>query len=91
MTAIPKRIVAGQPLSPTERAILSAVARGMTDAEIGRELHMSESTVKYHHAVMRRKLGNVRNRAQLVTVGFLSGNLRMTGDLLNRKPFARAA
>ncbi len=57
------------PAAPTltdrERSILSAVASGMTSAEISRELWISEHTVKFHLTNIYRKLG-VANRAGAV-------------------------
>lgn len=40
------------------------MARGRTNAEIGEELHISLSTVKFHVAGLMTKLG-ARNRVEL--------------------------
>jgi two-component system, NarL family, response regulator NreC len=52
-------------LSEREREVVSAVALGHTNAEIGRRLHISEKTVEAHRAHILRKLG-LRTRADLV-------------------------
>ena len=44
--------------------MLLTVARGRTNAEIGEELHISASTVKFHVATLMTKLG-ARNRGEL--------------------------
>ena len=44
-------------LSERELAIVRAVARGLTNKEIGRELFVSEQTVKFHLRNVYRKLG----------------------------------
>jgi len=55
----------GAELTGRERAILAAAARGMTTAQIARELICSEHTVKFHLGNIYRKLG-VSNRAAVV-------------------------
>ena len=50
-------------LSERERAILESVARGLSNREIGRELWISEQTVKFHLRNLYRKLG-VSNRTE---------------------------
>lgn len=52
-------------LTERERAILTAVASGMTTAAISRELWISQHTVKFHLTNIYRKLG-VTNRAGAV-------------------------
>ena len=56
---------AGPTLSPRERDVLTAIAGGATNREIGAELHLSPHTVKEHTSSIYRKLG-VRNRAEAV-------------------------
>lgn len=51
-------------LTPREEEVLLAVARGRSNAEIGRELHISLSTVKSHIASLMAKLG-ARNRVEI--------------------------
>ena len=52
-------------LTEKEREIFDAVARGLSNAEIGRQLHLSESTVKTHVGALLRKL-QLRDRVQIV-------------------------
>ncbi|HLH64991.1 MAG TPA: response regulator transcription factor [Solirubrobacteraceae bacterium] len=52
-------------LSERERAVLSLIASGATNPEIGAALHLSRHTVKEHSSALYRKLG-VRNRAEAV-------------------------
>jgi len=52
------------PLTDREEDVLAAVARGLGNDEIGRELHISLSTVKTHIASLMTKLA-VRNRVEL--------------------------
>lgn len=51
-------------LTEREEAVLLTVARGRTNAEIGEELHISTSTVKFHLAGLMTKL-HARNRVEL--------------------------
>jgi DNA-binding NarL/FixJ family response regulator len=53
-----------EPLTEREEEVLRTVARGRTNAEIGEELHISMSTVKFHLASLMTKLGT-RNRVEL--------------------------
>jgi DNA-binding NarL/FixJ family response regulator len=55
----------GPALTERERAILEAVASGLTTAAISREMWVSEHTVKFHLTNIYRKLG-VPNRAGAV-------------------------
>ncbi|MEI5582554.1 MULTISPECIES: response regulator transcription factor [unclassified Agromyces] len=52
------------PLTEREEDVLAAVARGLGNVEIGRELHISLSTVKTHLASVMAKIG-ARNRVEL--------------------------
>jgi DNA-binding NarL/FixJ family response regulator len=52
------------PLTDREEDVLATVARGLGNAEIGRELHISLSTVKTHIASVMAKVG-ARNRVEM--------------------------
>jgi DNA-binding NarL/FixJ family response regulator len=52
-------------LSERERDVLTLMADGKTNPEIGEELHLSRHTVKEHSSALYRKLG-VRNRTEAV-------------------------
>jgi len=52
------------PLTDREEDVLAAVARGLGNTEIGRELHISLSTVKTHIASIMAKI-DARNRVEL--------------------------
>lgn len=58
------RIHPSSPLTDREEQVLAAVARGRGNTEIGRELHISLSTVKTHIASIMTKIG-ARNRVEL--------------------------
>jgi two-component system, NarL family, response regulator LiaR len=55
--------VAGDPLTPREREVLSLVGRGMANKVIARELGLAEKTVKAHVSSILGKLG-VADRTQ---------------------------
>jgi ATP/maltotriose-dependent transcriptional regulator MalT len=61
-------------LTKRERQVLSGMSRGRSNAEIGRELFVSEDTVKTHARRLYRKLG-ARDRAHAVAQGFHLGLL----------------
>lgn len=63
------------PLTDREEAVLLAVASGKTNAEIGQELHISMSTVKFHVAGLMTKLA-VRNRVELAMWAYETGRVR---------------
>ena len=60
--------------SPRELEVLAAVARGLSNAEIGRELFIGEATVKTHLQRLFGKLG-VDDRTHAVTVAIERGLL----------------
>lgn len=53
-----------EPLTAREEQVLLTVARGLTNAEIAIDLHISLSTVKTHLASLMNKLG-ARNRVEI--------------------------
>jgi DNA-binding NarL/FixJ family response regulator len=62
-------------LSAREIEVLSQVAKGKTNADIGRQLHISEATVKTHLLRTFHKLG-VSDRTAAVTTAMSLGLLR---------------
>ena len=59
-------------LSERERVVLEAVARGLSNREISRELWISEQTVKFHLRNLYRKLG-VSSRTEAARYAYRSG------------------
>jgi DNA-binding NarL/FixJ family response regulator len=62
-------------LSPRELEVLKLIARGLTNAEVAKELFLSEHTVKTHVARVLQKL-DLRDRTQAVIVAYESGLVR---------------
>lgn len=59
-------------LTERELEVANAVARGLSNAEIGAQLYLSEATVKTHVTRVLAKLG-VRDRVQIVVAAYECG------------------
>ncbi|PWU45565.1 helix-turn-helix transcriptional regulator [Micromonospora globispora] len=70
--AAPRNGRASIGLTERELQVLLGMAEGKSNAEIGRELFVSEDTVKTHARRLFRKLG-ARDRAHAVAAGFRAG------------------
>jgi DNA-binding NarL/FixJ family response regulator len=72
MRAAPAVVNPLNPLTPREIEVLRAVSRGLSNAEIGRELFIGEATVKTHLLRAFAKLG-VDDRTRAVTAAMERG------------------
>jgi len=70
----------GAGLTPREAEMLRGVARGLSNAEIARELVVGVETVKTHVGAVLAKLG-VRDRVQAVVAAYESGFLDPRGPV----------
>ncbi|WP_424321713.1 LuxR C-terminal-related transcriptional regulator [Klenkia marina] len=59
-------------LSVREMQVLTGMSQGKSNAQIGRELYLSEDTIKTHARRLFRKLG-AKDRAEAVATGFRRG------------------
>lgn len=59
-------------LSERETQVLDGMSRGLSNGEIGKELYLSEDTIKTHARRLFRKL-HAADRAQAVAVGLRAG------------------
>ena len=64
-------------LTEREREILTQLARGLSNAELGATLYLSEPTIKTHLSSIFRKLG-VRDRVQAVIAAYEAGLVEPT-------------
>lgn len=62
-------------LTDREREVVVAVAEGLSNAEVGARLHISEATVKVHLSAAQTKLG-ARNRVGVAVLAERAGLLR---------------
>ncbi|HEX8102227.1 MAG TPA: response regulator transcription factor [Solirubrobacteraceae bacterium] len=74
----PDRAVLGAlaELTERERDVLGLIARGLSNQAIGRELFLSEATIKTHVTRVLAKLG-LRSRTQAVVLAYESGLVRV--------------
>ena len=75
---------AAQVLTERELEVARAVARGLSNAQIARELYLGETTVKSHVANILAKL-DLRDRVQIVVFAYEHGLVR-PGDTLAAGP-----
>ena len=70
------RTPAAPTLTDREAQVLQCVAKGMSNAQVGRELHIGEATVKTHLLRAFEKLG-VTDRTAAVTAAYKSGQIEL--------------
>lgn len=72
---VPRLAAPAADLTPREQEVWLLLARGYSNAEIGRELYVSEATVKAHVTRLLAKLG-LRDRVQAVVAAYETGTVR---------------
>ena len=70
----PAPVAGANALSERETAVLEAVARGLSNREIGRQLWISEQTVKFHLRNVYRKLG-ISSRTEAARYAYRTGRV----------------
>ncbi len=65
-------------LSERERDVFRLMSNGLSNAEIGKELYISETTVKTHVTHILQKL-NLRDRVQAVVLAYQTGLFEAPG------------
>ena len=75
LTAKLAQRVTDDPLTDRERSVLALLADGMSNREIGSEIHVEESTVKTHLKSIFTKL-HVMSRTEAISVAMRRGLLR---------------
>ena len=66
-------------LTEREREVLTLVARGLSNAEVGRAIFLSETTIKTHVSRVLEKLG-LKSRTQAVVAAYETGLVRVGAD-----------
>jgi NarL family two-component system response regulator LiaR len=74
-------------LSPRELDVLAGLARGRSNREIARSLHVGEETVKSHVSKVLAKLG-LADRTQAAIFGLQQGLVPLDRALDDRGPCA---
>ncbi len=62
-------------LTERELQVLTGMSQGKSNGQIGRELYLSEDTIKTHARRLFRKLG-AKDRAEAVATGFRRGMMQ---------------
>ena len=72
-------------LSEREHEVFGLIARGLSNAEIGEELYISETTVKTHVTHILQKL-DLRDRVQAIVLAYQAGLVEDDGQRLADGP-----
>jgi DNA-binding NarL/FixJ family response regulator len=83
-------LAGGEDLTAREREILGLVSDGLTNARIGKELWVTEQTVKFHLSNIYRKLG-VSNRTEASRYAYTHGLLRRGAARVSSAPESELA